>query len=94
MAGNERGRTTPSQSALAPKLVATVFNWPDHLRVAKWDFFDDRGAAIVRLPSPRNLVSECRETLQRDPLISKFVKKAFDGSDHVLDHGLLSLMNV
>ena len=36
---------------------------PDHLRVGRWDFFDDCGPTIVRLLSPRDLVSRCREQM-------------------------------
>ena len=64
---------------MATKLVVTVFNHLDHLRVAMRDFFDDRGPATVRLPSPRGLVSECRDrwlivTVQQHPLIPELVK--------------------
>ena len=45
-------------SALSPMLEVTLFNCPDHLRVARWDFFDDRGPAIIRLPSTSGLASE------------------------------------
>ena len=43
---------TAEDSALAPKLVVSVCHHPDHLRVARWDLFDDCGPAVVRLPSP------------------------------------------
>ena len=82
-------------SALATKLVVTVFNHPDHLRVDRWDLFDDRGRVTVRLPSPRDLVNECRDrwltvSLLQDPEIPELVKKAHNGCYHVFDHALLS----
>ena len=83
-------------SALAPKLVVTVFNYLDHMRVARWDFFNDRGPAIVCLASTRDLASECRDrwlmvTLQQD---SSDIQVRQENSRRfaitVLGHALLS----
>ena len=48
----------------------------------------------VRLPSPRDLVSERRDrsldvALTQDPLMSQLVKESHDSWDHVLDQALV-----
>ena len=96
-----RRRTTPSRSSM---LLRKARHWhssrsfpcvhhSNHLRVAEWDFLDDRGPTTVRMASPRDFVSECRDRRlsiapQQDPLIPELFKKTHDGCCRVCDRAL------
>ena len=96
-----RGRTSPSRSSM---LLRKARHWhssrsfpcvhhSNHLRVAEWDFLDDRGPTTVRMASPRDFVSECRDRRlsiapQEDPLIPELFKKTHDGCCRVCDRAL------